>query len=370
MRLGTLHTVRRRLRRRHRRRRRRRPARAVRDRGRAPAHRHVDRRDRAVRRGGVATSGLNVRIWRRRDGHFAHHLLDPSTGRPVWSGLIGATALGDSALEAETLSKMALLLGPAGAREVLAEHGGVIVHDDGAVEVIGPVTGTVATAVPLSPSRDEAGAAAPSTSGGWSAVRPGVLALRAGLAVGDARPGDGREGVAATRLKRAAVRLHEHIALTRWWRSACTGWRCWATTWLKTGVARDRDPVRAGLPAGVHRRWDHRRLSGGAARSELLSAPADRRPAVARNSTARPSLVWALGVSTHSAPAPTGGGCGCVRRARTPPGDRVPADGPHARHPGATAVRARQRREGHETAARKHPAAGLIRTVLAVSAGD
>lgn len=97
----------------------------------------------AVREGGVATSGLNVRIWRRSDGSFAHHLLDPSTGEPVWSGLIGATALGGSALEAETLSKMALLLGPEGAREVLAEQGGVIIHDDGGAEVIGSVTGSI-----------------------------------------------------------------------------------------------------------------------------------------------------------------------------------------------------------------------------------
>ena len=91
----------------------------------------------AVGAGGVATSGLNVRIWRTADGRFAHHLLDPATGRPVWSGLIGATAFALSALDAETLSKMALLLGPAGARRVLAEHGGLIVHDDGDVEEIG-----------------------------------------------------------------------------------------------------------------------------------------------------------------------------------------------------------------------------------------
>lgn len=91
--------------------------------------------------GGVATSGLNVRIWTRPDGSFAHHLLDPSTGEPAWSGLIGATALAPSALEAETLSKMALLTGPAGGRRVLAQHGGVVVHSDGDVELIGPVDG-------------------------------------------------------------------------------------------------------------------------------------------------------------------------------------------------------------------------------------
>jgi thiamine biosynthesis lipoprotein len=92
-----------------------------------------------VYRGGIATSGLNVRIWRRADGSFAHHVLDPSTGAPAWTGLIGATALAGSALEAETLSKMALLLGPEGARRVLAPQGGLIVHDSGDVEPIGPV---------------------------------------------------------------------------------------------------------------------------------------------------------------------------------------------------------------------------------------
>jgi FAD:protein FMN transferase len=92
-------------------------------------------------RGGIATSGVNVRVWRRPDGRFAHHLLDPSTGEPAWTGLIGVTALGSSALEAETLSKLALLGGPRAARRVLAEHGGLIVHDDGGVATMGPLDG-------------------------------------------------------------------------------------------------------------------------------------------------------------------------------------------------------------------------------------
>ncbi len=96
-----------------------------------------------VARGGVATSGLDRRIWRRADGSYAHHLLDPSTGAPVWSGLISVTALAGSALEAETLSKMALLLGPGGAREVLAEHGGVLVDESGRVEAVGPIDGNI-----------------------------------------------------------------------------------------------------------------------------------------------------------------------------------------------------------------------------------
>jgi thiamine biosynthesis lipoprotein len=90
-----------------------------------------------LRGGGVATSGLNVRIWHLPGGRFAHHLLDPSTGEPVWSGLLGATALAPTALEAETLSKIALLAGARKAREVLAGHGGLLVHEDGAVELVG-----------------------------------------------------------------------------------------------------------------------------------------------------------------------------------------------------------------------------------------
>jgi thiamine biosynthesis lipoprotein len=87
--------------------------------------------------GGVATSGLNIRVWRGEDGRYAHHLLDPSTGAPAWTGLIGATAVGDTALEAETLSKAALLSGPSGARRFLARRGGLLVHDDGSEEVVG-----------------------------------------------------------------------------------------------------------------------------------------------------------------------------------------------------------------------------------------
>ena len=99
-----------------------------------------------VAQGGIATSGLNVRIWRTADGGFAHHLLDPRTGCPAWTGLIGVTALGASALEAETLSKMALLLGPSGGRKVLAERGGILVHDNSSVEAVGPIEGSIASA--------------------------------------------------------------------------------------------------------------------------------------------------------------------------------------------------------------------------------
>jgi FAD:protein FMN transferase len=89
--------------------------------------------------GAVATSGLDVRLWRRPDGAPAHHLLDPATGAPAWTGLAGATALAPTALEAEVLAKAALLSGPRAARRWLGRHGGLIVHDDGDVETCGPL---------------------------------------------------------------------------------------------------------------------------------------------------------------------------------------------------------------------------------------
>jgi FAD:protein FMN transferase len=88
-------------------------------------------------RGAIATSGIDSRLWERDDGSFAHHLIDPSTGEPAWTGLVSATAIGPTALEAETLAKAALLSGPVAARALLADHGGVLVHDDGEVEVAG-----------------------------------------------------------------------------------------------------------------------------------------------------------------------------------------------------------------------------------------
>jgi thiamine biosynthesis lipoprotein len=90
-----------------------------------------------LRGGAVATSGLDVRLWRDGDGRPAHHLLDPATGRPAWTGLVGATALAPTALEAEVLAKTALLSGPARAPRILARHGGLVVRDDGEVELAG-----------------------------------------------------------------------------------------------------------------------------------------------------------------------------------------------------------------------------------------
>jgi len=99
--------------------------------------------------GAVATSGLDARVWRRDDGSYAHHLLDPSTATPAWTGLIGATALAPTTTRAETLAKAALLEGAEGARRRLARHGGLVVHDDGRVEPVG-VLDRAPLAIPVS----------------------------------------------------------------------------------------------------------------------------------------------------------------------------------------------------------------------------
>ena len=85
--------------------------------------------------GAVATSGIGRRAWMRVDGSPAHHLLDPGTGEPAFTGLVQVTALSPTAQLAEVLAKTALLRGPAGAAAELP-YGGVLVFDEGSFEVV------------------------------------------------------------------------------------------------------------------------------------------------------------------------------------------------------------------------------------------
>jgi thiamine biosynthesis lipoprotein len=85
--------------------------------------------------GAVATSGIGARSWLAADGSPAHHLLDPRTGRPAFTGVVQATALAPTALEAEIRAKAAVLSGPAHARGWLP-HGGVVVLDEGDFDVV------------------------------------------------------------------------------------------------------------------------------------------------------------------------------------------------------------------------------------------
>jgi thiamine biosynthesis lipoprotein len=77
--------------------------------------------------GSVATSGVTARSW-----EGGHHLIDPRTGAPADTGVVQATAVAPTGLEAEVRAKAALLGGPSHLR-----HGGVLVAADGTVTVVG-----------------------------------------------------------------------------------------------------------------------------------------------------------------------------------------------------------------------------------------
>jgi FAD:protein FMN transferase len=82
--------------------------------------------------GGVATSGIGKRSWLGPAGEHAHHLIDPGSGEPCFSGVVQATALAPTAEEAEMRAKCAVLAGPDAAAGWLP-HGGLIVLDDDSV---------------------------------------------------------------------------------------------------------------------------------------------------------------------------------------------------------------------------------------------
>jgi FAD:protein FMN transferase len=84
---------------------------------------------------GIATSGIGKRSWLGADAEPGHHLLDPRTGSPAFTGIVQVTAIARTAGEAETLSKAALLSGPDNAERWLG-GGGVIVFEDGSWQVV------------------------------------------------------------------------------------------------------------------------------------------------------------------------------------------------------------------------------------------
>jgi len=66
-----------------------------------------------VLQGGLATSGVATRSW-RRGGEEQHHLVDPRTGRPSTSPWQQVTVSGASCVAADVAAKAAFLLGDAG----------------------------------------------------------------------------------------------------------------------------------------------------------------------------------------------------------------------------------------------------------------
>jgi thiamine biosynthesis lipoprotein len=81
--------------------------------------------------GAIATSGTTRRSWKTPSGP-SHHLIDPRTGSPARTGLVQATAVAPTAVEAEVRAKAALLSGPGRASGWLVD-GGMVVTDTGEI---------------------------------------------------------------------------------------------------------------------------------------------------------------------------------------------------------------------------------------------
>ncbi len=67
---------------------------------------------------GVATSGTDYRRW-KKDGIWQHHIIDPRTGFPAVTDVLGATVIAPDVMIAEMNAKMAVILGSDGALDWL-----------------------------------------------------------------------------------------------------------------------------------------------------------------------------------------------------------------------------------------------------------
>ena len=203
----------------------------------------------ASRDAAVATSGIDRRVWRRPDGSYAHHLLDPGTGEPAWTGLISATAIAATALEAEALAKAALL--QRAARRA----------DDPGARAAGSSSAT--TAARRSSSRWRWPHDARPDGLRLVARQPRVRARRAGAdhALGRRRAGDGRQGVPEARAGAQADGAARARRARRADRDRRARDHAARRPLAASRAGRDRGAVRDGLPARLHRARDRRRAT-------------------------------------------------------------------------------------------------------------
>src|SRR5438093_494267 len=87
-----------------------------------------------LRSGAVATSTRVRRTWGPSHDR-RHHLIDPTTGRPAWTGVASVTVVAAQAWQAEVVAKAAFVAGLSEGLVVLASTGteGLLVDDDGSV---------------------------------------------------------------------------------------------------------------------------------------------------------------------------------------------------------------------------------------------
>jgi thiamine biosynthesis lipoprotein len=82
-------------------------------------------------RGCAATSSVLGRTW----GPGLHHIIDPATGLPAQSDLVAATVFADTAMAADVLAKVCIIVGRERALPLLATRGGhgLLVDEAGTV---------------------------------------------------------------------------------------------------------------------------------------------------------------------------------------------------------------------------------------------
>jgi thiamine biosynthesis lipoprotein len=89
--------------------------------------------------GGLATSGIDRRHW-RREGAECHHIIDPAAGLPAVTDLLRVTVVAGSARAAETLATSLLLAGDLDSAACEADAAGtpcVLVGRDGRTRLAG-----------------------------------------------------------------------------------------------------------------------------------------------------------------------------------------------------------------------------------------
>lgn len=93
-----------------------------------PQHRGHEMLRIALADGGVATSSTLIRRWKTARG-WAHHLMDPVTGRPIETQVVAVTVVAAEAWRAEVLTKSLFLSGPAGLDDLTGAHAVVVTAD-------------------------------------------------------------------------------------------------------------------------------------------------------------------------------------------------------------------------------------------------
>ena len=93
---------------------------------------HLPGRAIALVAGGLATSAITKRRW-RRGAEIVHHVIDPATGAAAAASAAAATVIADRAVDAETLATAALLAGTeAGVALLEARNAtGILIGRDG-----------------------------------------------------------------------------------------------------------------------------------------------------------------------------------------------------------------------------------------------